>query len=315
MLEQFKPERLIAELHPLSLTPAVPTAQEQAYREFYRLDQLPAAQAHMGCFTAGGYRIVAQVWQPQQPQATLLIVHGYYDHTGLYGHMIEWALEQGMAVFALDLPGHGLSSGARASVGDFAEYQTVLQGAIEQVRALQLPLPLHLCGQSMGGAILIDYLLSADPKADIGHTILLAPLVKPRAWHWSKLSYIVLNPFVSKIERRFSENSHDGEFLDFLRNRDPLQPRNLPTAWVGALKRWVPRIQRSPRSPRQPWVVQGEADRTVDWPYNLQVLAEKFNGPRVLRMKNARHHLVNESPAFREEIFSFLSEQLKNSRS
>ncbi|WP_286974675.1 alpha/beta hydrolase [Pseudomonas sp.] len=310
MLEQFKPERLVAGLRPLTSAPAQALPQELAYRAFYGLEQLPAAHARMGYFDAGGYRIAAQLWLPEQPRATLILLHGYYDHSGLYGHVMRWALEQNLAVMALDLPGHGLSSGTRASINDFAEYQAVLEGAIELVRELQLPAPLHLFGQSTGGAILIDYLLTANPQSDIGETILLAPLVRPRAWGWSKLSYLLLKSFVSKIERRFSDNSHDPVFLDFLRNRDPLQSRNLPTAWVGALGRWVPRIENAPRSPRRPLVVQGEEDRTVDWPYNLQVLADKFAGPRVLRIKQARHHLANESAEFRAEYFSFLTEQL-----
>lgn len=85
------------------------------------------------------------------------------------------------------------------------------------------------------GAILLDYLLHGGERPELGETILLAPLVRPRAWGWSKLSYRLLSPFVDSIPRRFSENSSDPQFLDFLREHDPLQPRTLPTAWVGAL--------------------------------------------------------------------------------
>lgn len=77
--------------------------------------------------------------------------------------------------------------------------------------------------------------------------------MRPRAWGWSKLSYRLLSPFVDSIPRRFSENSSDPQFLDFLREHDPLQPRTLPTAWVGALTRWVPRIERAPRRALSPW--------------------------------------------------------------
>ena len=59
--------------------------------------------------------------------ASLLILHGYYDHVGLYRHVVEWGLRMGFAVLACDLPGHGLSSGARASINEFVEYQAVLQ--------------------------------------------------------------------------------------------------------------------------------------------------------------------------------------------
>lgn len=308
MSASFQPDLLVASLRPLAAAAAL-SPGEQVYRTFYGFEQslLPS---RLGFFQAGPYRIAAQVWWPQAPRATLILLHGYYDHSGLYRHVIDWALGMGFAVLALDLPGHGLSSGARASIDDFAEYQAVLQAGLAQAAELELPVPWHLCGQSTGGAILIDYLLNGEPAADVGETILLAPLVRPRAWAWSQLSYRVMRNFVKEIPRRFSENSNDPVFIDFLQNRDPLQPRNLPTAWVGALSRWVPQVERAPRSSRSPLIVQGEADMTVDWRHNLGVLEDKFASPTVLRLPEARHHLANEMPVFRQRYFEFLSQRL-----
>lgn len=229
---------------------------------------------------------------------------------GLYRHVIDWALKQGFAVISCDLPGHGLSSGERASISDFAVYQQVLEALFEQARTLQLPRPWHLCGQSTGGAIAVDHLLYQGARSPIdGQVILLAPLVRPCAWRWSKLSYRVLRHFVNGIERRFSENTNDPTFLPFL-EADPLQPRRLPTAWVGALIAWVKRIEAAPRSSRRPLIVQGEADGTVDWPYNLEVLKAKFAEPQILMLPEARHHLANELPGIRKRYFDFIDQRL-----
>ncbi|UCJ17841.1 alpha/beta hydrolase [Pseudomonas sp. MM211] len=309
MSDTFQPESLVASLRPLaSAAPLSPA--ELVYRQFYGFVPQDAVETRLGWFEVGGYRIAAQVWKPVAPRATLLLLHGYYDHSGLYRHVIQWGLEMGFAVLAVDLPGHGLSSGLRASINDFAEYQAVLRGALEQADALGLPEPWHLCGQSTGGAILIDYLLNDKPLAAVGETILLAPLVRPRRWNWSQLSYRLLRRFVQEIPRRFSENSSDLEFLDFLRNRDPLQPKVVPTVWVGALSQWVPRIEQAPRSTRSPLIIQGEADMTVDWRHNLGVLENKFRAPRILRLPEARHHLANEAAPLRQRYFDYLGEQL-----
>ncbi|WP_439887106.1 alpha/beta hydrolase [Pseudomonas sp. MBLB4123] len=312
MPEPFNPDHLRPLLRPLAAgTLELPAIQ--AYRAFYGID-LGRQHAHLdsrlGSFPVAGYQIAAQLWAPPQPRATLLLVHGYYDHMGLYRHVIDWALGMNFAVLACDLPGHGLSSGPRASIDDFAEYQQVLVGLLDEAAQLGLPQPWHLCGQSTGGAILLDYLLSGAPRPEVGQSILLAPLVRPRAWAWSKLSYRLLSPFVKAIPRRFSENSHDAEFIDFVQNRDPLQPRNLPTAWFAALARWVPRIEAAPRSAASPLIVQGEADMTVDWGHNLEVLREKFAAPQILCLPEARHHLANEVPALRQRYFDFLRERV-----
>ena len=91
---------------------------------------------------------------------------------------------------------------------------------------------------------------------------------------------------------------------------DPLQARVLPTAWVGALAQWITYIEQAPRSNHSPIIVQGEADMTVDWQHNLNVLEDKFRAPRILLLPEARHHLANEQQALREQYFSFLHEQL-----
>lgn len=284
----------------------------QAYRRHYRLaDSLarPEVTVALGALTAGGYQLAVQGWWPRKPRGSLLLLHGYYDHMGLYGHVVDWALSRQWAVLACDLPGHGLSSGARASINDFAEYQTALTALVAEARRLDLPRPWHLLGQSTGGAILLDYLLRGEPAPELGETILLAPLVRPHAWRQGLWTYRLVKPFARALPRRFSVNSGDPAFLDFLQ-QDSLQPRELPAQWVGALARWIPQLERAPASNRSLLVIQGEQDFTVDWRHNLGVLEAKFARPEVLRLPEARHHLVNETEALRQRYFRWLDDRL-----
>lgn len=282
------------------------------YQRYYGLDlaQRPGVRACLGKALVQGYEVVLQLWTKDQPRATLLVLHGYYDHMGLYRHVVEWGVSRGFAVLGCDLPGHGLSSGPPASINEFAEYQAVLQALLAEARRLDLPRPWHLLGQSTGGAILLDHLLHQPAEAGQGQCILLAPLVRPRAWARSRLSYQVLRHFVDQVPRQFSENSSDPAFLEFVRLRDPLQAAALPTAWVGALDRWIPQVEAAPACAHRPLIVQGEQDMTVDWRYNLPVLQRKFAEPEILRLPDARHHLVNEREDIRRTYFDFLSERL-----
>lgn len=303
----FHPDSLRNSLQALAAQQPLST-EACAYQRFYQLD-LPV-HSWLGRFRAVGFDIVAQVWTPPQPVATLFLVHGFYDHMGLYRHALQWALSQGFAVISCDLPGHGLSSGERASIADFRDYQTVLDALFAEAAGLQLPKPWHLLGQSTGGAIIVDHLLHRGAQSPAqGQVMLMAPLVRPWAWGWSKLSYRLLNPFVNGIARRFSENTNDPAFMPFL-VADPLQPRRLPTAWVGALVQWVRRIERAPGSMREVLIVQGENDTTVDWRYNLSVLRTKFASVQVLQVPGARHHLVNELPEIRARCFGFFQQHL-----
>jgi alpha-beta hydrolase superfamily lysophospholipase len=291
----FAADSLRSSLRPLAA--AQPLSEEaRAYQHFYGLDlpqRSPPVVSRLGCFSSGAFELVSQLWLPAEPVATLFLLHGFYDHMGLFRHVVDWALDQGFAVLACDLPGHGLSSGERASIDDFGRYQQALQGLFSEARSLDLPQPKHGSGSPAQGQV-----------------ILLSPLIRPRAWGWSKFSYYLLKPFVKGIARRFSENTNDPAFMPFLQ-ADPLQPQRLPTAWVGALARWIPGIESAAKSPRRPLIVQGEADMTVDWTHNLDVLRAKFDHPEVLMLLGARHHLANEIPAYRERYFRFLSEHLQ----
>lgn len=312
MPSPIDPDALRAQLVPFCHDAAL-TADAQRYQAYYGLD-LPhhaAIRRRLGHLMVDGYEVVAQAWYPEQPVGTLLVMHGYYDHMGLYRHVVDWGLQMGFAVLACDLPGHGLSSGPRASINEFGEYQAVLKALLLEATSLDLPQPWHLLGQSTGGAIVLDYMLSASADPKLGRSILLAPLVRPHGWRWSRLSYEVMRHFVKQIPRRFSENSGDLAFLEFIQSRDPLQPDVLPTAWVGALSRWIPRIEGAAASTHSPIIIQGEADMTVDWQHNLTVLQSKFDHPEILRLPDARHHLVNEREALRREYFAFLRERLR----
>lgn len=311
MNASFDPDRLRGALVPLHRDLA-PADEHQAYRSFYRLADhrgRPEVTVALGALAAGDYQLAVQAWWPPAPRGSVLLLHGYYDHMGLYGHVVDWALSRRLAVLACDLPGHGLSSGARASIRDFAEYQTALTALIGEARRLDLPRPWHLLGQSTGGAILLDYLLRGEPAPELGETVLLAPLVRPHAWRQGLWTYRLVKPFVRALPRRFSVNSGDPAFLDFLQ-RDGLQPRQLPAQWVGALARWIPQLEAAPVSTRSPLVIQGEQDFTVDWRHNLGILDAKFARPEVLRLPEARHHLVNETEALRQRYFRWLDERL-----
>ena len=309
MHADFHPASLRASLQPVTGEQSE-AAEVRAYREFYALRCGQARQTRIGTLRVADYELVVQAWWPAQPRASLVLLHGYYDHVGLYGHLIEWALGMGFVVLTVDLPGHGLSTGEVASIRDFAEYQAVLTGLLGIAQQLQLPQPWHLCGQSTGAAILIDYLLRGAPLPQIGESILLAPLVRPRAWWRSRLSYRLLKPFVSSIPRHFYANSNNAAFVDFVRADDPLQARTLPVAWVGALARWIPLIEAAPASRRSLLIVQGDDDLTVDWQHNLALLSSKFNQPQLCLLKTGRHQLVNETPALRGRYLGFLTQHL-----
>lgn len=308
----FDANQLRIHLPELSLHNDISDQTLASYRWTYNLNTMHNLKTScMGRIEVGSYDIVAQMWWPAHPKATLVIMHGYFDHMGLYRHIIDWALQHNLVVIGCDLPGHGLSSGKRASIKEFSEYQLVLNALLKQAKKFHLPQPWHLLGQSTGGAILIDYLLMGKPAKEIGQTVLLAPLIRPKAWRRAYVAYQLLRPFLSSLPRKFGHNSGDKEFLTFIKNEDILQPRSISTAWVGALSRWIKHIEQAPRSNLRPLIIQGSNDKTVNWKYNLKVLNSKFENGQLLFLPKARHHLANETQLIRDTFLSVVQQKLR----
>lgn len=302
-MTDFAPLQALGPLAPVDAAQARTLAE---YLDHYRLTPLltDAIGLYAGFVDADNYRLWAQVWSPERPRGTAFVVHGYFDHLGLYRHLLERLLQQGWRVVLWDLPGHGLSSGARATIDDFEDYGACLQALQRHLTGQGLaPRPWVGIGQSTGAAILATDALGRGTTAPWEALALLAPLVRPWGWPQSSWLHRLASPFISSIPRRYQPNSNDADFAAFLRDRDPLQPDRLTLTWVSAMRRWMAHMLALPASELPVLILQGEQDLTVDWTWNLEVLTRKFPRAEVHRHPEARHHLVNETEVIRETLF------------
>lgn len=112
----------------------------------------------------GGIELYYQGWCPQgTPRATLAIVHGFGEHSGRYGNVVNWFVPRGYAAYAFDVRGNGRSPGPRGYVGRFEEYREDLRAFLDLVRGIQPDGPLFLLGHSQGGLIVLNHVLH-DPS-------------------------------------------------------------------------------------------------------------------------------------------------------
>lgn len=288
-------------------------AELSLYRQFYQLPEPHPEHGlcshQIGYETVGDYRIAVQQWEHPAPRGNLILVHGYYDHVGLYGSVVRFCAEQGLNLLAFDLPGHGLSSGPRAEISHFDEYIEVFDHLYRHLTSA-LPGPWHALGQSTGGAILASWLLRQRPVPGVTgpqSVTLLAPLLKPSGWHLGKALTPLVGLFTQQLRRRFRHDGNTPEFSRFLEQHDPLQPHHLSLNWVKALMRWIPELERQSPLAYPVGLVQGGQDKTVHWRYNLPVYQRLFPDVRVLQMPGAHHHLVNDNSSHQSEMYQWLA--------
>jgi len=111
--------------------------------------------------TGDGRQLFERSWLPDgDPKASVVIVHGYAEHSGRYHHVAERLAGSGYAVYAFDLQGHGRSEGRRAFVRSLDEHVADLRAFLDRVSKRAPHLPLFLLGHSMGGTVVALLLVS-----------------------------------------------------------------------------------------------------------------------------------------------------------
>jgi len=276
------------------------------YLAFYGLD---SASHEFVPVKSNGFELAGHIFRPANYKATVIIVHGYTAHCGLLNKIIKELLGSEFAVCCFDLPGHGLSSGERASINNFSQYSDSLADFVNVIQPY-IKAPCHLIGHSTGGAIVMDYLLS-DREDCFGKVVLAAPLVRICGWKMSKLVFPICRHFRQRLPRIYRKISSDKDFLKFLQYQDSLSARDFSLKWVKAMFEWNERYAEAKHIERPILIIQGTKDNIVDWRYNVPIIMSKFRDCDVELIENARHELFNESQQYRDEVFSLIKEYLR----
>jgi len=304
-------QELRAALSPLSKAEA-PSALLREFNRFYGIDfsEREGVDYRAGTVSSGTFSLAVHTWLREGASHNLLLLHGYFDHSGLFGKLVDYGLSRNCNVVIFDLPGHGLSSGDSAEIDDFADYSRAIDDVLKGV--LLPDLPLWVMAQSTGCAALVHFARSHGWP--FSKAVLLAPLVRPVSWLKVRVAHKLLHRFTDHIPRTFNNNSSDLEFLEFIQ-RDPLQSRKVSVRWVGALKRWLSDLVPSDLGVGPVLVIQGGEDQTVDWKYNLGFIDKLFPGCRVEYLPGAGHQLANESEELRQRYYRVIDQflGLKNS--
>jgi len=161
-------------------------------------------------------RVYFRAWRAPAPSlASVVFLHGFGEHSGLYHRLGDALTAAGIDLWALDEIGHGLSDGPRAvieSIDDLVQNGrrlTALADAAEPGR------PIFLAGHSLGAAA-AAVSASRDPSAYRGLILSGAPL-SPLDW----VTDLSADGDGATLSLDPAELSADPFYLDELEN-DPL---------------------------------------------------------------------------------------------
>ncbi|MCJ7624707.1 MAG: alpha/beta hydrolase, partial [Anaerolineaceae bacterium] len=121
-----------------------------------------------GFFTAfEGQKLYEQWWFPSGiSKATIVIVHGYAEHSGRYEHVANYFGNHGCTVGTFDLRAHGKSEGKNTIIRSFDHFLEDLDIFLSRAREQAGGIPLFLLGHSMGAGIVTKYAITHQPKVN-----------------------------------------------------------------------------------------------------------------------------------------------------
>lgn len=283
------------------------------YFDIFDLDperDIAGVEHFFGSFDSGDFNIAGHIYRPKEYKATVVLVHGYLNHTGQLTHLIRFLLASGYAVCAYDMPGHGLSSGEGAWIDDFEKYAQVLDD-FKPLVAEKCAGPYHVIGFSHGCCAIIQRELEGvDDFFD--KTVLAAPLVHPVQWKKARATYRLYWFFKKDVPRVLSRNSSDKSFLAFNRDKDFLHVQRVPLIWVRGLEKWNRKIDSLGPCEREVMIVQGDRDKTVEWTYNTKLLEMKFNVAKCVMIEGGKHELFNEKEVLKDKVFAEIGSYLED---
>lgn len=140
---------------------------------------MPAGALHseLALRSADGVRLSGHRWVPDGGDvvAELLVVHGYAEHGGRYRELASELAAGGIATTAIDLRGHGRSSGPRGFVRQFDDYHHDLRAAL----AVAADSPRFVLGHSLGGLIVLDFVTRSAGARELAGLVIVSPYLAP----------------------------------------------------------------------------------------------------------------------------------------
>ncbi len=240
------------------------------------------------------------------PRGTLVIVHGYAEHSGRYLHVAESAQEAGCAVWAYDQYAHGQSPGPRGKLRDFDVLPADLGAFCAHVRE-RSPGPYYVLGHSMGGLVTLRALQTGRIAPD--GLVLSSPFIAPNEEVPAFLNALApfvaaALPFLPVFRLGLEKLSRDPHVVEAARV-DPLYCMRPIDAGTGyALQSAIAACQRAFSEVRVPLLaMHGTADQLAPVSGTQRLEAEAAAADKTVRyFEGGYHELFNDTD--REEVFA-----------
>lgn len=257
-----------------------------------------------------GLKIYGQSWLVENPKAVVGIIHGMGEHSGRYNYLVDALTAANISVVSYDQMGHGKTEGKRGHVANY----DMLLGCVGELTSKMVELvpakPTFLFGHSMGGNVLLNYLIQRKPT--INGAIVSAP--------WLKLAFdppaiqVKLGKLVSGIlpglvqATKLDVNTISRDPAEVKRyTDDPLVHDKISTAFfVGVYDAGEWALENASSLKTDVLLYHGTADKLTSHDASKKFAQDAGGKVTFESLDGYYHESHNEAPADREKVLKMI---------
>lgn len=263
--------------------------------------------------TSDGSQLYARRHEAEDARGEVVIVHGFGEHSGRYGPLIDHLIARRYSVISYDQRGHGKSGGLPGHIKRFNDYEEDLDRAISLAGSHNETHRIFIIGHSMGGLVALRYLAIRGLK--LGGAVISAPLI--RLASEAPAHKVMIARVGARVAPRLRlDNEIDPTALSRdpevgrAYEADPLVHRLVSARWFAEATRAMQEMERWATDVKMPLLVMhGSADRIAS-PVATERIFERLGSldKELVICPGFYHELFNEPE--KQELFERVTDWL-----
>lgn len=240
-------------------------------------------------------------------RAVIILVHGVGDHIERFRGWAESFSTEKIGFAGVDLPGHGTSDGRRGHIKNYDLTDEMITILLNESKKTFPGIPQFLYGHSMGGGIVLDYLLRKNPR--IKGAIVTSP--------WLKLSFepdrskLMLAAIMGKLIPGLIQQSglviehisHDSNVIEKYK-KDPLVHDKISLGLFNNATNAGRNALKNASDLKLPVLLMHGSGDLITSPEGSREFASKTKMVQLKIWDEGYHELHNE--LFKDEVFSYI---------
>ena len=243
----------------------------------------------------------------ENTKAVVILVHGLGEHVQRYLYWAGLFKKEGIGFLGVDLPGHGRSNGRKGVINNYSLPSEMIDILLTTCIKTFPGCPVYIYGHSLGGGIVLEYLLRKNPK--IKGAIVTSPWLrlsfepsKSKVLMASIMKYLFPG-IVQSSGLNVKHISHDGNVVENY-ERDPLVHGKISVGlFDGAMTAARYSLEHASEL-KVPTLLMHGSDDQITSPEGSREFAGKSKMVELKIWEGGYHELHNEP--FKDEVFKYI---------